>query len=99
MKTPEAEQLANLILDYMAVVCDCLAQSDFANDRPVYMGDLALASAWLVKLHRGETAAAVANDIAQAGKALFDYYRQGPWGERHAKAAAALQGSARQRES
>lgn len=94
--TPEANELARRILDFTATVVECLDDTSYANDRPVYTQDLAVAARWLVRLHRGEPVRDVARAISSptAGKALTDYYRSGIWGDRHNAAAAALQEAA-----
>jgi len=95
-KAPETTGLADRIFDFMAIVVDCLDNTSYANDRPVYTQDLALAARWLVRLHRGEPVRDVARDVSSpaTGKMLTDYYRAGHWGERHNAAAVALQKAA-----
>jgi hypothetical protein len=95
-KAPETTELADRIFDFMAIVVDCLDNTSYANDRPVYTQDLALAARWLVRLHRGEPVRDVARAVSSpaTGKMLTDYYRSGNWGERHNAAAVALQKAA-----
>ena len=89
----DRRRLEEKILDFAAVVRDCLGATTYADDRPVYRNDLAAVAGWLVSLHRDVPARDVAETITnpQTDKALTDYYRQGEWGERHNRAFAALQ--------
>jgi len=95
-KTPSAADLSARILEFIATAVDCLDNTNFANDRPVYTQDLAVAARWLVRLHRGESVREVAQTISSAasGKILTDYYRQGEWGKKHNAAVAVLQAAA-----
>jgi hypothetical protein len=89
----DRRRLEEKILDFAAVVRDCLDETTYADDRPVYTKDLAVVAGWLVDLHRGMPARDAAEIIVdpQTDKTLSDYYRQGEWGERHNRAFAALQ--------
>ncbi|UCF80377.1 MAG: hypothetical protein JSV08_07660 [Acidobacteriota bacterium] len=90
--------LEEKILDFAAVVWDCLGATTYADDWPVYLKDLAVITGWLVALHRGMPARDAAGIIVdpQTDKTLSDYYRQGEWGERHNRAFAALQTQVRE---
>jgi hypothetical protein len=90
--------LEEKILDFAAVVRDCLDETTCADDRPVYTKDLAVVAGWLVDLHRGAPARDVAEKITdpRTDKTLADHYRRGEWGERHNRAFTALQEQVRE---
>ena len=66
--------------------------NSIANDRPVYFRDIATAASWLVKLHHGAWTKDVIGEInsPQTDKIFGDYWRQGEWGNREAKALERL---------
>jgi hypothetical protein len=76
--------LQNHIVAFIAEIEACAKFTTFANDRPVYLRDIATASSWLVKIYQGVSSAKVIEEIQspQTDKALGDYWRQDEWGER-----------------
>ncbi len=97
MSTSASEWLREQLTDFMSVVEENLRATTYANDRPVYMADLAQIAEWLVKLHKGVPPADVASEIIapQTDKYFGDYWRQGKWGNNEAAALKKLQDAIR----
>jgi hypothetical protein len=91
--------LMDKILEFMSILDDCLRSTTYADDRPIYTNDLAVASAWLIKLYKGVCLVDIYNDIISdhTSKQFTDYWRQGLWGETESRAITALQGDIRQK--
>lgn len=92
------EWLSTKILEFIAVLNTCLSETSFAEDRPIYADDIAAATDWLTRLHKGEQASSVAHEILEpaTAKQFTDYWRQGVWGEMESAALDALQGYIRE---
>lgn len=71
------------IIDFIAVILDCLHSTSHADDRNTYLQDVALATEWLASIHRGAKTVEVVEKILdpQTDKYFGDYWRQGEWGE------------------
>lgn len=80
------------IIAFIAEIEACAKSTSFATDRPLYHQDIVTAASWLVKISRGVPTADVAAEIKspQTDKAFGDYWRQGEWGDREAKALKRL---------
>lgn len=89
--------LQEQILDFMSVIEQNLRSTTYANDRAVYLTDLATAAKWLVRLHKNVPPERVAGEIvsAQTDKYFGDYWRQGKWGDEEVKALKNLQDAIR----
>jgi hypothetical protein len=85
--------LQEKILEFIAVIETCLKSTTYADDRPVYLSDIASAASWLIKLHKGAPPVEVAREIIspKTDKQFGDYWRQGDCGDREAKALKNLQ--------
>lgn len=97
MSVNSSEWLRERIIEFMSVVEENLSSTTYANDRSVYMADLALLAKWLVKLHKKVPPTEVATEIVspQTDKRFGDYWRQGIWGENQAAALKSLQDAIR----
>jgi len=93
--TVSSNQLTQEILAFMAVIHECHANTNFANDRAVYAQDLMAAMGWIAALQAGKSAAEVVSEIKspQTDKQFGDYWRQGEWGDKQADALKKLQTS------
>ncbi len=89
--------LIRRILDFMAVIYQCYAHTNFANDRSVYARDIATAMGLIVDLRDGGGIEDVAKNILspQTDKCFGDYWRQGEWGNIEAEALKQLKDSIR----
>lgn len=89
--------LSTKILEFIAILKSCLSETTFFEDRCLYASDLAAAANWLARLHGGERAPSIANEILEpaTAKQFTDYWRQGVWGERESAALMDLQDSIR----
>lgn len=87
--------LKQQILDFMTVIHECYSETTFANDRPIYAQDLAAAMGWIVELKDGVNAKKIVEKILSLGTAKHfgDYWRQGDWGDKEAKALKKLKDS------
>lgn len=86
--------LEQQILEFMSVIEECLKSTSYADDRPVYLKDMAKAASWLIRLHKKVSPPLeIAQEIisTQTDKYFVDYWRQGEWGDREAKALKNLQ--------
>lgn len=88
----DLQWLREKILEFMTIIENCLASTNYANDRPIYTSDLAMASKWLIKLYKNESIADICSEIlsAETGKYFGDYWRQGPWSDNEAEALKSL---------
>lgn len=92
-----SSELQQHIVAFIAEIEACAKATTFANDRPVYIQDIAAAASWLVKIYHGVSTADVVGEIKspQTDKAFGDYWRQGEWGDREAKALKRLRDAVR----
>ncbi|MBI3611068.1 MAG: hypothetical protein HY204_10265 [Nitrospirae bacterium] len=94
MKNHQVQLLKKFILTFVGVISDCANSTKHADDRPVYLADIASAAQWLVDMDRGtrpeDVAAVICSD--KTSKDFGDYWRQGEWGEREAAAFKELRG-------
>jgi hypothetical protein len=93
MKNEEIQWLQEKILEFMAVIDDCLSSTIYTSDRPIYINDLAISSKWLIRLHKKESVDDICREIISKGTAKYfgDYWRQGPWGDNEMTALNILQ--------
>jgi len=91
----KSDQLILKILDFMTVIHECYSNTTFANDRSVYAKDLATAMGWIVELRAGTNNQIVRDKILSLAteKHFGDYWRQGDWGDKEAKALKKLKDS------
>ena len=82
------DQLEQKILDFMAIVHECYANTNYSNDRSVYARDITEAAGWIAELRSGVDAGDVVDKILNpaTAKHFGDYWRQGNWGDREAEA-------------
>lgn len=94
-----SDWLSSEILDFIAVLNRCLAETTFVQDRRLYADDIAAATAWLVRLKKGGEASTIATEILEPAttKQFTDYWRQGVWGEIESKALSTLKDRIRER--
>ena len=94
-----SDWLSMRILEFIAVLDTCLTETTFVEDRRLYASDVAVAANWLARLHGGEQASLVANEILEpaTAKQFTDYWRQGAWGERESAALSNLQDDIRKK--
>jgi hypothetical protein len=85
-------ELQKHIVAFIAEIEECAKSTTFANDRPIYLQDIATSASWLVKVHHRVPTADVIEEITspQIDKIFGDYWRQGEWGKREAKALERL---------
>ena len=90
-----SNQLIQKILDFMAVIYECHSNTKFVTDRAVYAKDLAAAMGWIVELRSGVSVDDVRDKIRSPAtdKHFGDYWRQGDWGDKEAKALKKLKDS------
>ncbi len=88
-------QLTEKILDFMAIISECHANTSFANDRLLYARDVATAMGWIVELKRGVDVEKVITKILspETDKYFGDYWKQGGWGADEVNALKKLQNS------
>ena len=93
--TVSCDQLTQKILEFMSIIHECHAKTNFANDRAIYAQDLMAAMGWLVDLRAEKNPADVAREIKspRTDMQFGDYWRQGEWGDMAAKALNKLQSS------
>ena len=89
--------LSSAIRAFIAILDRCLNETTFAEDRRLYASDLAVATAWLIRLDSGEASDAIAADILApaTAKQFTDYWRQGAWGDLESSALDTLQNTIR----
>ena len=89
--------LSAKVVDFIAVLKNCMSETTFSEDRRLYADDIASAAARLARLQKGEQAPSIADEILEpaTAKQFTDYWRQGVWGERESKALMDLQNSIR----
>lgn len=89
--------LSSKILEFIAVLNRCLSETTFVEDRSLYTSDIAAATNWLTRLHEGEQASSIMNEILEpaTAKQFTDYWRQGIWGEMESTALSTLQDDVR----
>ena len=85
--------LAKEIINFITVLDSCLIETTYANDREVYLKDIARAVHWLAELNRGADPQKVKEHILspQTDKNFGDYWRNGVWGDREMAALKKLQ--------
>lgn len=81
------------IIEFLAVIEDCLKSTTFAADRTVFQQDISVVASWLTAIHRGTEVNKVIDQILdpQTDKYFGDYWRQGEWGEKELSALTSLQ--------
>jgi len=91
----DSDRLIQQILGFMTVIYECYSNTTFANDRSVYTQDLATAMGWIVELRAGADVKSVRDKILSPAteKHFGDYWRQGDWGDKEAKALKQLKDS------
>ncbi len=89
------DELVQKVLDFMTVIQDCFANTNFSDDRSVYAQDLAAAMSWIVELRGSGNIESVKAKILspETGKHFGDYWRQGDWGDKEAHALKKLRES------
>jgi hypothetical protein len=87
--------LQTKIIEFMAVINDCLVGTNVAKDRDIYRRDIAIAAQWLIDLNKGVDPEEIVDEIknSQTDKHFSDYWRQGAWGDMEIKALKRLQKS------
>src|SRR5690625_8009274 len=88
------DELEQQILDFMIVIHECYANTNFGDDRSVYAQDLAEATGWIARLRSGADAEKVVekNLSPATAKHLGDSREQGGWGDMEAHALKELNG-------
>lgn len=93
MTNSDYKFLQRQILEFMSIIEECLKSTSYASDRAVYLKDMARAASWVIKLHKETSSLEIAREIInpETDKYFGDYWRQGEWGDREAKALKNLQ--------
>ena len=96
MDEPSA-RLRDWIIDFIGALGDCYTETTFAQDRPIFASDIAVAATWLVDLQRGMEPELVIEKIlsSETSKKFGDYWRNGEWGDRSASALEDLRAAVR----
>jgi hypothetical protein len=99
LKNENSQWLQEKILEFIVIIEDCLSSTTYANDRSIYINDIAIAAKWLVKLHKKESIVDICREIVstETSKYFGDYWRQSPWGDNEMKALNILQGKVKER--
>ena len=89
----ENRAIERQIIEFLAVIEDCLKSTTFAADRAVFQQDIPVVASWLTAMHRGTEVNKVIDQILdpQTDKYFGDYWRQGDWGEKEMSALKDLQ--------
>lgn len=84
--------LRDRVIDFVGELEDCYQETTFAQDRPIFAKDIAVAAGWIVELRRGEEPEVVIEKIlsTQTDKQFGDYWCNGEWGERSVNALQEL---------
>ena len=81
------ELLLQKILEFVVAVYDCRTNTPFVQDRKLYADDLVIATGWMVDLYKGKKPNDVAITIIDPSTSkMFDYWKQGEWGDKECEA-------------
>ena len=91
------DDLISGILDFMAVLYECYIGTTYSQDRNIYAKDIAMAMGWIVELRKSGNVEGLIETILSPNtdKYFGDYWRQGEWGDKQAKALGAFKNSLR----
>lgn len=87
-----SDKFINSVFRFMETIDYCINNTQYSADRAVYLEDMAIASRWLMQVHRGDPECEIIATILnhETDKHFGDYWRQGPCGDLHAKAYGAF---------
>ncbi|MGE5106211.1 MAG: hypothetical protein ACM3H8_01600 [Sphingobacteriales bacterium] len=77
-----------LLMIFLKTTYDCYSKTNYAEDRIAFQSDIVLCVSWLIKAHDNISINEIIEDVfdLSSSKHIFDYYKQGIYGDIQAKA-------------
>ena len=76
------------LMEFLKITYDCYKSTNYIEDRKAFQSDIVLCTSWLIKAYENTPISEILEDIfdASTSKHMFDYYKQGVYGNIQEKA-------------